>query len=263
MNGPSEGMASLSLGAGPPLLLMPGLTPDHRPPTGMARRAQLGLMRPLAQQRQVWWVNRRQGLPEGTTMAELADDYATMLREWQAAPIDVVGVSTGGEVALQLAADHPELVRRLVLVASACRLGAAGHEVERRAAEALERGDRRTAASLLWRLLPSGRLSTAVAGGVGWLLPGPVVAKDHSDLLATMRAELAFDLSDRLHEIATPTLVVGGSEDASYGEAVFRETASGLPFGHLALRQGRSHAATVTGRGLGPEVNAFLGRHDS
>jgi pimeloyl-ACP methyl ester carboxylesterase len=253
-------MASLSLGAGPPLLLLPGLTADHRPPTGMARRAQLALMRPLAEHRQVWWVNRRQGLPVGTTMADLADDYATMLQEWQAAPIDIVGISTGGEVALQLAADHPELVGRMVLVASACRLGPRGHAVERQAAEALERGERRRAAALIAGLLPSGRLASALAGGLAWLVPGGVVRRDHQDLLATVRAELEFDLSGRLHEVTAPTLVVGGSEDASYGEEVFRETASGLPSGHLALHAGRSHAATVASRSLGPEVNAFLGQ---
>ena len=41
MNGPSRGMASLSLGSGPPLLLLPGLTPDHEPPTGSDRWFQL------------------------------------------------------------------------------------------------------------------------------------------------------------------------------------------------------------------------------
>ena len=263
MNGPSLGMASLSLGAGTPLLLLPGLTADHRPPTGLARRAQLGLMRQLAEHRQVWWVNRRQGLSEGTTMADLAEDYATMLHQWQAAPIDIVGISTGGGVGLQLAADHPELVRRLVLVASACRLGPGGHEVERQALAALERGDRRRAASLVSRLLPSGRVAAALAGALGWLLPGGVVAKDFHDLATTMRAELDFDLSDRLHEVTAPTLVIGGELDGFYGEAVFQETAKGLPFGHLLLRPGTSHAKTVVDRSLGPEINAFLGQPDS
>lgn len=262
MNGPSLGMASLSIGSGTPLLLLPGLTADHRPPTGMARRAQLGLMRQLADHRQVWWVNRRQGLPGGTTMADLAEDYATMLREWQAGPIDLVGISTGGGVGLQLAADHPDLVRRLVLVASACRLGPGGHDVERQAVEALERGDRRRAASLIARLLPSSRLAAALAGALGWLLPGGVVAKEFGDLQATMRAELDLDLSGRLQEITAPTLVIGGELDASYGEAVFRETASGLPFGHLLLRPGTGHAKTLVDRRLGAEINAFLGQPD-
>jgi pimeloyl-ACP methyl ester carboxylesterase len=71
---------------------------------------------------QVWWVNRRTGLAAGVTMAELAADYAEGISRWFVGPIDVLGVSTGGSVALQLAADHPDVVCRLVLVSSACRL---------------------------------------------------------------------------------------------------------------------------------------------
>ena len=51
-----------------------------------------------------------------------------------------MGVSTGGS-ALQPAADHPELVNRLVLVASACRLGPGGRSGQRRVLAALEHGD--------------------------------------------------------------------------------------------------------------------------
>ncbi|MDF2145783.1 alpha/beta fold hydrolase [Knoellia sp. p5-6-4] len=259
MNGQPVGMASLSLGAGPPLLLLPGLTPDHEPPTGTDRWFQLRSMRRLAPARQVWWVNRRRGLAEGTTMADLAEDYATMLREWQAPPIDVVGVSTGGSVALQLAADHPQVVRRLVLVASGCRLGPQGHAGQRRAIEALERGDRRTAAAILMELAAAGRLTRAALRAAGWLVPSLVVARDTHDLRVTMQAEDAFDLADRLQSISAPTLVIGGDRDAYYGEGVFRETADALPFGHLVLLPGAGHAATVADRHLGEQVDAFLG----
>lgn len=260
MNGPSDGMATLSLGSGPPLLFMPGLTADHQPPRGAARRFQLRQMRPLAAHRQVWWVNRRQGLAPGTTMADLADDYATVLQEWQEAPIDVVGVSTGGSVALQLAADHPRLVRRLVLVASACRLGPRGLAGQRRAIEALEHGDRHRAASILMELGGAGRFATGALGAMGWLLPGLVVARDHGDLLETMRAEEPFDLTDRLGSIEAQTLVVGGDRDAFYGEPVFRETATGLARGHLILYPGRSHVTTLSAKRLGGDVTAFLTR---
>ncbi|MDF2091869.1 alpha/beta hydrolase [Knoellia sp. 3-2P3] len=259
MNGQPVGMASLSLGAGQPLLLLPGLTPDHEPPTGADRWFQLRSMRRLAPARQVWWVNRRRGLAEGTTMADLAEDYATMLREWQASPIDVVGVSTGGSVALQLAADHPQVVRRLVLVASGCRLGPQGHAGQRRAIEALERGDRRAAAAILMELAAAGRLTRAALRAVGWLVPSLVVARDTHDLRVTMQAEDAFDLANRLQSISAPTLVIGGDRDAYYGEGVFRETADALPFGHLVLLPGAGHAATVADRHLGEQVDAFLG----
>jgi hypothetical protein len=95
---------------------------------------------------------------------------------------------------------------------------------------------------------------------MGWLLPGLVVARDHGDLLETMRAEESFDLTDRLGSIETQTLVVGGDRDAFYGEAVFRETATGLARGHLVLYPGRSHVTTVSAKRLGADVSAFLSR---
>ena len=79
---PGDGMASLSLGSGPPLLFLPGLTPDHTTPRGWARRFALHQMRPDADRRQVWWAGRRRGLAPGATMADIAGDYAVALREW-------------------------------------------------------------------------------------------------------------------------------------------------------------------------------------
>lgn len=46
------------------------------------------------------------------TMAELAAEHAVALRDAFAAPVDLVGTSTGGSIAAQLSADHGELVGR-------------------------------------------------------------------------------------------------------------------------------------------------------
>jgi hypothetical protein len=56
-----------------------------------------------------------------------------------------------------------------------------------------------------------------------------------STLCATIEAEDAYDLTDRLSGIKLPTLVVGGDRDAAYGAALFRETAEGLPNAKLLL----------------------------
>ena len=257
---PGDGMASLSLGSGPPLLFLPGLTPDHTTPRGWARRFALHQMRPYADRRQVWWVGRRRGLAPGATMADIAGDYAVALREWGEEPIDVVGVSTGGSVALQLAADHPELVNRLVLVASACRLGPGGRSGQRRVLAALEHGDRRRAGAELMALTAGGPGMARVFGAGGWLLPGLLVGHRDPDLLATLRAEDAFDLTARLGSIETPTLVVGGERDAFYGADLFRETAHGLPRGQVLLYPGIGHGGTVSHRRLGRDVLAHLDR---
>lgn len=52
-------------------------------------------------------------------IAQFARDVAVTLRKLDAAPAHVVGLSMGGMVALQLAADAPHLVRSLVVVNSA------------------------------------------------------------------------------------------------------------------------------------------------
>ena len=59
----------------------------------------------------------------GSTIADLAGHYAQALERAFTGPVAVMGISTGGSIAQQFAIDHPQLVHRLVLVATACRLG--------------------------------------------------------------------------------------------------------------------------------------------
>lgn len=253
----APGMPYLRRGDGPPLLFLPGLTTHHRIPQGMDRAAAAGALRGLARRRQVWWVNRRAGLPPTATMAELAADYAAGIRARHDAPVDVVGVSTGGSVALQLTADHPDLVRRLVLVCAACRLGPRGKAAQRALARALATGHpRRAGAAML------GTLGTPVTerlwSALGWLL-GPLMFRDDpGDLLATLAAEDAFDLTDTLPRIQAPVLVVGGDRDQPYGPALLAETAYTLPRGRLLLYPHSGHAAVPGRRRFATDVLAFL-----
>jgi len=69
---------------------------------------------------------------DGYQLTDFADSLATLLTELNARDATVVGHSFGGAVAMRLAYDHPELVRRLVLV-SAGGLGRRVHPVLRAA----------------------------------------------------------------------------------------------------------------------------------
>ena len=55
-------------------------------------------------------------------MSEIAADYARAIEDDLGEPAYLHGTSSGGSMSLQLAVDRPELVRRLVLAAAACRL---------------------------------------------------------------------------------------------------------------------------------------------
>ena len=61
----------------------------------------------------------RSDKPPGPYSSELfADDIATLIRSLDIGPVHVVGLSLGGFIACQLAVDHTELVRTLVVVNS-------------------------------------------------------------------------------------------------------------------------------------------------
>ena len=250
-------MPYLSVGMGEPLLFIPGLVSHNEPPTGMERRFHAQLIMPFAENRRVWWVNRRRHLSPNVTMAELAGHYAEALRAKFHAPIDIIGTSTGGSVALQLAMDHPDLVRRLVLVSSAYRLGERGIDSQRRLANLLRARDRRAAGAESMAMLGESPASERMLRGIGWVLGPTMFNKPYSDMLATIDAEEKFDVQDRLHEIKAPTLVVGGSKDAYYSEQLFTETANLIHGARLAIYDGVGHGGIFGPRML-KDVQRFL-----
>ncbi|NIJ12402.1 pimeloyl-ACP methyl ester carboxylesterase [Saccharomonospora amisosensis] len=252
-----DGMPYFRAGSGQPLAFLPGLTPHHRQPRGSQRLFQLSQLKPLSSRHEVWWINRRPGLPPGATIADLAGDYAAMLRERFGGPVDVVGVSTGGSIALQLAADHPDVVDRLVVVSAAHRLGPLGRAVQREAATQLRAGRPRRANAALFTLLGTRRFSRKLLKGAGWLL-GPVVfGTGDRDLLLTLEAEEAFDIEDRLPRITASTLVVGGALDPCYGAELFEHTAARMPNAELTLCGGKGHVGPQS-RPLARAVRTFL-----
>jgi pimeloyl-ACP methyl ester carboxylesterase len=252
------GLAYLRVGTGRPLVYLPGQTTHNRPPQGMDRWFQVGQLKPFSQHREVWWVQRRESLAPGTTMAEIARDYAAALRDRFESPVDVIGSSTGGTAGLQLAADHPEAVRRLVLLSSACRLGPVGHETQRSLAELLRQGRTRQANAQMMSMLAGGAGGQWLLAKLGWLLGTSLKGEGVSDMLVTIDAENSFDLTCRLPAITAPTLVIGGARDRYYGAEVFRETAAGLPRGQLLLYRDKGHFGTQTSRKTISVVLRFL-----
>ena len=254
---PSAGLPAFRLGRGRPLVVLPGLGARHEVPHGLDRAAEEQPLRQLAHGREVWWIGRRPGLPRGATMGDIAADYAAALAGF-GGPVDVVGFSTGGSAALQLAADHPGVVRRLVLVSAGCRLGPGGRAGQRAVLARLEAGDRRGAGAEMLRLLDVRPVARQLEGWLGWLM-GPLMFHGATaDLAATILAEDGYDLTDRLPLIGTPTLVVGGTEDAPYGRGIFRETARSLPHAVLRLYAGRSHVGAQYAPGFAQDVLGFL-----
>lgn len=236
----SNGLPYLRLGTGPPLLVSPGLTSEHANPTGRWRRMSLSWAAPFADHFTVYLVQRKAGLAEGATLSDVAADYADAIERDLGGPVLLHGTSTGGSVALQLAIDHPQLVRRMVLAAAACRLAPDGRRMQQELARLTKRGDPRGAAAfLLGALAPP--LLRQPARGLGWLMGSGFKVDDPSDMLAMIAAEDSFDAEPQLSRVKAPTLVLGGTADPFYTAELFRRTANGIPQGQAVLFPGKGH----------------------
>ena len=252
-----KGMAFIRLGDGPPLVFLPGLSAHHRPPHGLDHWVQVKEIEPFTRRHETWWLQRPVGLEPDATMSDLATNYADALAEQFDGPVDVLGHSTGGSVALQLAADHPLAVRRLVLVSSGCRLGPGGREAQLQIARLLRRDRPRRAGAVVMSMLAAGTASRLAMECIGWILGAAVMGNGDPDLLATINAEDAFDLTQRLDSISIPVLVIGGQRDAFYTGGVFEETASLLPRSRVVLCRGKGHMRAANPRVV-QEVLSFL-----
>ena len=224
------------------LVVLPGLSdafagrPNRATAEYLARVTYAGLTDEFT----VWTVGRPKRLDAETTTRELAGSAATALDELDGG--HVVGHSMGGLLAQHLAGDYPDLVDRLVLASSAAHVGDAGRAI-------LE--DWQTwARTDAWGNLYA---ASARESHTGWrrrayppLLraAGSLLSPPYpGDVEASIRACLDHDASDRLPDLTTPTLVVGGDEDRLFPPALLRETKAMLPDATLAVLSNTGHAA--------------------
>jgi pimeloyl-ACP methyl ester carboxylesterase len=246
----NDGLSVVSTGEGPPLATLPGLGAGADLSVRVPRTAALStaaLAKGLG--RTVHLIHRPLHPPPDMTIADLAGWHATALRERFDGPVDVIGTSAGGVIALQLLLDHPGVVRRLVLQVAASRVD----EVARRDLLRVVEGDP-AAARIGSRLVAHGPLRAVFR--VAYALPRRrAQAPGEAALVA---AAQDWDVTGRLAEIGVPVLVVGGGRDPLVPPELVRATADGIRGARLLLLPGRGHTTALFDRRVKPAVADFL-----
>jgi len=257
-----SGLPYNRLGHGPrTLVVFQGLLFENKPQPGIMVRLVSGMYKFLEEEYTTYIVPRKPGLPVGYTLQDMSDDYATLIREEFAGPVDLIGVSTGGSIVQHFAADHPDLVRRLVIHSSAYTLSDEAKRLQMNVGHlAQQRRWVKAYAVLFGSVLPRKGVMKYLSKPIVWLgslLLGLLGApKDPSDLVVTIEAEDKHNFKDRLAQITAPTLVVAGDKDPFYTETLFRETADGIPNARLILYKGMGHPAS--GKQFSRDVLTFL-----
>ncbi|KRD01439.1 MULTISPECIES: bifunctional 3-oxoadipate enol-lactonase/4-carboxymuconolactone decarboxylase PcaDC [unclassified Streptomyces] len=218
---------------GPPLLLGPSLGASY---------AVWGKIAPelSATHRVVRWDLPGHGgspadlIGPGATVGDLADLVLALADSLGLERFAYAGVSLGGAVGLHLALHHPQRVSSLAMICSSAHFNGSRPWEER---AALVRGEGL-----------AGLVETADAR---WFTPGftvPELIADHraadpEAYAACCDALAAFDLRERLPEIAVRTLLIAGRQDPATPPAHLREIADAVPDATLVELPGASHLA--------------------
>jgi pimeloyl-ACP methyl ester carboxylesterase len=255
----ANGIEYLVLGDGPrSMVWLPGGPGSELPGpwqqrlTGLRQLADAGFT--------VWVLTRRRGMPEGHTVADMADDVAEAIVELGGRVDVVVGLSYGGMIAQYLAAEHPDRVDRVVLAMAACEVSPLVKAIDLRMATALSAGDGAGVAEAgLAYLLPSER-AAPVRRAVARLL-GPLVGGEPrgADPLIEGRAEEVFDARPVLPTVRVPVLVLVGDRDLAFSPEVAAETARLIPGSTLRWYRGKGHLRAASSRRLPRDILAFAG----
>lgn len=191
----------------------------------------------------------------------IAADFAEIIHTHFGTAI-VAGISFGGLVATRLAAEHPELVRRLILLASAHRFSDEGRRRVRQQIEDAARGDfvsmarpfltlfRRPWLNLLLRFaIRTGRRTLAQKMNA----PPFIVCMLESALAAGEGAH------PHLARIRAKTLLVAGTRDQFFDPASLHETAAAIPSAELVLFANETHMLPLERpRDVARAVETFL-----
>lgn len=222
-------------------VILPGLSVDSVMQYANAVAGAYGLM---ADEYMVYVFDRRKELPEEYSIQEMARDTAKAIRALGLEQVDLFGASQGGMIAMAIAVEEPELVRKLILGSTSARMP-----------------DERYNLIDSWVRLAKAGNAEGLYLAFGEALYPETVFEQARDVLKesakrVTREDLErfvilaeslkdFDMTDRLPQITCPVLVIGSRDDKVLGPEGSEEIAEALkdrPDCELYMYDGYGHA---------------------
>ena len=161
-----------------------------------------------------------------------------VLDELEIDKASVVGLSLGGMVALHLAISYPQRIEKLVVVASAPKLGRR-EDWKSRAQLVRNEGTRALVNGLSERWFSP----STIASRPNVVAAAEAMVESISDEGYARCAEMigACDLSNELYKITSPTLIIGGSLDKVAPPETLFDLSSKIEGSHLVVVGGANH----------------------
>lgn len=183
------------------------------------------------------------------TIEAMADDVAAFIREFNAEPVDLLGLSMGGMVAQEIVLRHPELVCRLVLVGTGPRGGAGIDKVTGTTFRSIVSASVKRTDPKEFIFFGRDRAGKNAARAYLERLKLRSIDQDKPITVPAFMAQLnaikAFSrpAADRLSEIAQPTLVINGDNDIMVPSVLSEVLAEKIPHAELEIYPKSGHGS--------------------
>ena len=204
----------------------------------------------------VYMFSRKNVMPEGYTIREMASDQAAAMKELGIVKASVLGVSQGGMIAQYLAIDCPEMVERLVLAVTAPY---ANDVVQKTVSSWIEMAERNDHKALMVDTAEKMYSRSYLEKNAKWY---PLIAKftkpkSYERFLRNACAILGFDARDELDRISCPTLIIAGGDDNTVGNAAPHELNSRISQSKVFLYEDLGHGVFEEARDFYDRVYEF------
>ena len=217
--------------------------------------------RVLAADFAIYVLDRRNEMPATYSVPEMAHDTARALQALGHGPVCLFGASQGGMIAMKIAADHPELVKRLVIGSTSAQVTEAQYDqVFARWADMARAGD----AAALYLAFGTAIYPTSVFEQSRQLLldaSGTVTGEELRRFAIQAEGMRGFDIREDLKKIACPVLVMGAKDDQVLGGEASEQIAKRIQDCELYMYDGYGHAPYDLAPDYRERMKRFLFSH--
>ena len=205
----------------------------------------------------VYMFSRKNKMPEGYSIRDMAADQARVLQNLGITKACVMGVSQGGMIAQYMAIDYPEVIEKLVIAVSAPKVNEVIQDGVGRWIQFAEQGDHK---SLMVDIAEKGysekylkkyRNLYPILGKIGR-------PENYNRFFINANAILGFDAYEELDKIACPTYIIGGNEDKTVGVKASYEMKDKIKDSELYIYKGLGHAAYDEAKDFNGRIYEFL-----
>lgn len=248
-----------SFGSGPKkLIALPGLSDGLATVKGKAFVLSIPFKKFLRKYT-VYMFSRKNNMPEGYTIRQMAVDQAKAMKELGIDKAYVLGVSQGGMISQYLAIDYPDMVEKLILAVTAPNAnGVVTSAVN--AWIAMVNEDNHTALMVDTAEKMYSDKYLAKNRKIFPILAPLTKPKSYDRFLKNAYAILNYDARDGLKDIKCPTLIIAGDDDKTVGNDAPYMLKQGIENSEIFVYKGLGHGAFEEAKDFYSRVFEFCER---